>query len=161
MKKKTSPAILMKTMSKLVNEYTWAEIREALDVCEAHKAPKKKAGQPKKFDIDQLMQLWLYVEEGIAHPRRTVSAFCRNKKTGFQWISIGKTGIQAEKPITGKNLERRYHEAKAFLAKEAAPYRALAKGTLGIKMSGIDSLSPRERYLQKELEKRLSRKVVR
>lgn len=163
MKKKTSPELLVKALKKLVILYGMNEVRHALDVCELVIPKKRKAGHPPQYDEQRLHDIWLYVEEGIAHSRQSVTTFCNNKKNRFQWISSGKDRFQVEKTISGKTLQRRYHEAKAFIEKEAALHKALASGSLGIKLSGFssDGLSPRQIYLNRELKSRISRKIAR
>lgn len=75
MKKKTSPELLVKALKKLVILYGMGEIRHALDVCELAIPKKRKAGHPKQYEEQQLHDIWLYVEEGIARKRQSVNAF--------------------------------------------------------------------------------------
>jgi hypothetical protein len=162
-------------MRRHVNKYGVDGAKLALDQCVSALEDEQKAskgGRPAVYEPHNLMHIWLYVEEMRARTKLSALAVCTNKKARFDWVSVGPDGPEI-KPVTGRTLLRRYQEAKAFLAAESALYADFAQKGMKLKIRGVGfgvgagteievrAISPTEQHWRKELERRLSQKVVR
>lgn len=123
----------------------------------------KKRGRKLHYSSQQLLDIWLYVQVGMARTDLSALQFC--KKRSYYWASSGQllspeqakrgTGrVVISHMAHGETLRRRYQEAVAFLRAESEPYRRLWK--MGVRSRVFGAVSPTEGWWQRELKARLT-----
>lgn len=116
--------------------------------------PPKKVGQPKFFDEEALMHVWVYVRKTMTLHNLSASEACR--RGSFTWIQGGGGQVKALRTIRGATLLRRYQEAEAFIRRDTEIHWFLEQGRLigrGEKL--IRTPSPTEAWWNKLLDEQL------
>lgn len=85
-----------------------------------------KPGQPRFFDAQTYMEVWLFVRMGMVRTGLSANAFC-NRAT-LQWFTPTRNGPSVTKELSKATLRRRYQEAESFLQRETALLEYLQRG---------------------------------
>ena len=125
-------------------------------------ARQEKRGRKQRYSMQQLMDVWLYVQEGMARTGLSAFQFCR--KGEFNWLVAGRLlpPYQASKQTGrlvighaahGETLRRRYQEAVAVLQAESETCRRFQE--MGLRSRVFSAQSPIEEWWRRELQARI------
>lgn len=146
---------LRNAIRRLLNSYGADDIFWTLNQeLKRRTEPPKKVGQPKFFDEEALMHVWVYVRKMMRLHRLSAIKACR--QGSFSWIQGGGGRVKVLRTIRGATLRRRYQEAEAFIRRESEVYWFLEQGRLiGRGEQLIRTPSPTEAWWNKLLDEQL------
>ncbi len=116
----------------------------------------RPAGRPRFFDVDELREVWLHVEECKARTGLSANKVCGGAP--LTWFNLGRGGPKRVRRSGGKTLRRRYQEASRLLRDERDEHEALvlALARAGAGTPAADRQPPTAAWWQDELRRRLA-----
>lgn len=117
---------------------------------------QKRPGRPDFYGYDELMAVWLFVEEMKARTGLSINSICQHHSIG--WIVGGKGGLARNYTTTMQTFRSLYYRAARILAREQEQHDEFC---LSLRRCGASS--PRETeplpiaaFWHAELERRLA-----